>query len=196
MHFNHLSCISTCELYLLLFSCCVVYNSFWPHGLQRARLLCPSLSPGVCSHSCPSSRWCHPTISSTVIPFSSCPQSFPASGSFPMSQHFPSGGQSIGASASASVLPVNIQGWVCILLLFYRWGDGGLSPVPTITLASYLLEHHMNSEWADSKAWSSHHQAKALLIVNAEGFCRVNRSVSPGPQRRWTSEVEGKANIF
>ena len=79
------------------------------HGLQHARLFCPSLSPGVCSNSCPLSQWCHPTISSSVIPFSSCTQSFPASGSFPMSQLFTSGSQSIGASAS--VLPVNIQGW-------------------------------------------------------------------------------------
>ena len=82
-----------------------------PHGLQHTRLPCPSLSPGVCSNSCPSSRWWHPTISSSVTPSSSCLQSFPASGSFPVSQLFTSGGQSIGASASASVLPVNIQGW-------------------------------------------------------------------------------------
>ena len=77
-------------------------------GLQHTRLLCPSLSPGVCSDSCPL-NWCHPTISSSVIPFSSCPQSFPASGSFPMSRLFASDGQSIGVSASASVLPMNIQ---------------------------------------------------------------------------------------
>ena len=78
-----------------------------PHGLQHARLPCPSLSPRVCSNSCPLSWWCHPTVSS----FSSCSQSFPASGSSPMSQLFASGSQSTGASASASVLPVNIQGW-------------------------------------------------------------------------------------
>ena len=89
------------------FSHSVVFDSLWPHGLQHARLPCPSLSPRVCSNSCPSSQW--PTISSSVIPFSSCLQSFPASGSFPMSQFFPSGGQSIGVSASASVLPINIQ---------------------------------------------------------------------------------------
>ena len=75
------------------------------------RLPCPSLSPGVCTNSCPLSQWCHPTISSSVIPFSSCPQSFPASGSFPVSQFFTSGGQSIGVSGSASVLPENIQDW-------------------------------------------------------------------------------------
>ena len=93
----------------LLFSCSVVSNSLWPHGLQHARLPCPSPTPGVCSNSCPLSQWCHPTISSSVIPLSSYPQSFPASGSFPMSWLFASGGQSIGASAS--VLPMNIQGW-------------------------------------------------------------------------------------
>ena len=75
------------------------------------RLPCPSLSPGACSNSYPLSRWCHPTISSSVVPFSSCLQSFPASGSFPMNLLFAAGGQSIGASASASVLPKNIQGW-------------------------------------------------------------------------------------
>ena len=86
-------------------------NTLQPHEVQHARLLCPSLSPRVCSNSCPMSRWCHPTISSSVAPFSSCPQSFSASGSFPVSQLFTSGGKSIGASASASVLPMNIQGW-------------------------------------------------------------------------------------
>ena len=80
------------------------------HGLQHARLPCPSPSPGVCSYSCPSSRWCHPTFSSSVIPFS-CLQPSPASESSQMSWFFSSGGQSIGASASASVLPMNIRGW-------------------------------------------------------------------------------------
>ena len=87
---------------LLLFSCQVVSNCLWPHGLWHTKLPCPSLSPGVCSNSC------HSTISSSVVPFS-CSQSFPASGSFPMSQFFSSGGQSIGVSALASVLPMNIQ---------------------------------------------------------------------------------------
>ena len=86
-------------------------DSLWPHGLQHTRLPCPSPSPAVCSISCSSSQWCHPAISSSVIPFSSCLQSFPASGSFPMSQFFASGGQIIGISASASVLPMNIQDW-------------------------------------------------------------------------------------
>ena len=86
--------------------CSVVSSCLPPHGLQHARLLCPSPSPGACSNSCPLSQWCHPTISSSVTPFS-CPQSFPASGSFPVSWLFASGGQSIGTSASASVPPMN-----------------------------------------------------------------------------------------
>ena len=96
---------------MLLFSHSVVSESLWPHGPQHARLPCPPPYPGVCSNSCPLSQWCHPTISSSFVPFSSCLQSLPASGSFPMSQLFASGDQSIGASASASVLPMNIQGW-------------------------------------------------------------------------------------
>ena len=85
--------------------------TLWPHGLQHARLPCPSLSSRACPNLCPLSQWCHPTILSSVIPFSSCLQSFPASGSFPMSQFFASGGQSAGVSASASVFPMNIQDW-------------------------------------------------------------------------------------
>ena len=97
---------------VIQFSHSVVSDSLWPHGLQQhARLPCPSPTPGVCSNSCPSSWWCHPTISSSVTPFSSCFQFFSASGSFPMNQFFTSGGQSIGVSVSASVLPVNIQDW-------------------------------------------------------------------------------------
>ena len=86
-------------------------DSLQAHGLQRARAPCPSPTPEAYSNSCPSSQQCHPTISSSVTPFSSCPQSFPASGSFQMSQLFASGGQRIGVSALASVLPMNIQDW-------------------------------------------------------------------------------------
>ena len=93
------------------FSHSVMSDSLRPHGLQHTRPPCPSPAPGVYSNSCPLSRWCHPNISSSVIPFSSCLQSFPASGSFLMSQLFESGGQSIGVSASASVLPMKIQDW-------------------------------------------------------------------------------------
>ena len=86
-------------------------NSLWPYGLQHTRPPCPQPTPRVYSNSCPLSQWCYPVIPSSVIPFSSCLQSFPASGSFPMSQFFTSGSQSIGASASASALPMNIQDW-------------------------------------------------------------------------------------
>ena len=93
------------------FSHSVMSDSLRPHGLQHARPPCLSPTPGVYSNSCPSCSWCHPAISSSVIPFSSCLQSFPASGSFQMSQFFVAGGQSIGVSASSSVLPMNIQDW-------------------------------------------------------------------------------------
>ena len=106
---NFSTFLATKFILLLQFSCSVVSNSLWPHGLQHARLLCPLPSPRACSNSCPSNWWCYPTISPSVISFSSCLQSFPASGSFPMSQFFASGGQSTGASASSSVLPMNLE---------------------------------------------------------------------------------------
>ena len=104
---------------MLLCCCCSVTQycvTLWSRGLQHARLPCPSPSPRACSNSCPSSQWCHPTISSSVIPFSSCLQSFPASGSFLISQLFASGGQSTGALASEPVLPMNIQDWFPLAL--------------------------------------------------------------------------------
>ena len=105
------------------------------HGLQHAKLPCPSPTPGVCSNSCPSCQWCHPTISSSIVPLSSHLRSFPASGSFPMSQLFAWGGQSTGASASASVLPVNIQ---------YRLPLGwpGWISLQSKGLFKSLLQHH------------------------------------------------------
>ena len=93
------------------FSRSVMSHSLWPHGLQHARPPCPSPTPGVYSNSCPSRRWCHPAISSSVVSLSSCLQSFPPSVSFSMRRFFTSGGQSIGVSASASVLPMNIEDW-------------------------------------------------------------------------------------
>ena len=96
---------------LVQFSCSIMSDSLQPHGLQHAKLPCPSPTLGTCSNSCPSSLWCHPAISSSVVPFSSHLQSFPASGSFPIRQFFTSGGQCIGVSASVSVLPMNIQDW-------------------------------------------------------------------------------------
>ena len=96
---------------LVQFSHSMVSESLWPHESQHARPPCPSPSPRVYSNSCPWSWWCHPAISSSVTPFSSCPQPLPASGSFPMSQLFAWGGQSIGVSVSTSVLPMNTQDW-------------------------------------------------------------------------------------
>ena len=97
--------------YSVQFNHSVMSDSLWPHGLQHARLTCPSPTPGAYSNSCPLSRCCHPTISSSVVPFFSCFPSFPASESFPMSQFFASGSQSVGVSALASVLPMNLQDW-------------------------------------------------------------------------------------
>ena len=105
---SQISCIFS---HLSQFSRSVMSDSLRPHELQHARPPCPSPTPGVYPNSCPSSRRCHPAISSSVVPFSSCPQSLPASGDFPMSQFFASGGQSIRVSALASVLPMNTQDW-------------------------------------------------------------------------------------
>ena len=129
------------------------------HELQHSRLPCPSLSPWVCSNSCPLSRWCHPTISSSVICFSSCLQSFPASRSFPVSQLFPSGGQSIAASASASVLLMNIQGW--FLLGLTGWislQSNGLSRV----FSNTTVQKHQFFSTRPS-LWSNSHISTWLL---------------------------------
>ena len=114
-HFPQSSLVRLCGQFLPLssvqFSRSVVSDSLWPRESQHARPPCPSPTPGVHSDSCPLSQWCHPAISSSVVPFSSCPQSFPGSESFPMSQLFAWGGQSTGVSAFASFLPKNTQGW-------------------------------------------------------------------------------------
>ena len=119
------------------FSRSVMSDSLRPHGL----LPCPLPTPEACSNSCPSGQWCHPTVSFSVVPFSSHLQSFPASGAFPMSQLFPSGGQSIGASASASVLPMNIQDWFPLRLTgWISLPSKGLSRVfSDTTVWKYLL---------------------------------------------------------
>ena len=109
--FRHLPLLLLLYFNSVQFSCSVVSDSLRPHESQHARPPCPPPSPRVHSNSRPSSQWCHPTISSSVVPFSSCPQSFPATGSFQMSQLFASGGQSIGVSASTSVPPMNTQDW-------------------------------------------------------------------------------------
>ena len=119
-------------------------DSLWPHGLQHARPPCLSPTPEACSNSCPLSWWCHPTISSSVIPFSSCLQSFPASGSFPLSQFIALGGQSIGASVSVSVLPMNIQDWFPSKehpgLISFRMDWFDILAVQRILMS--LLQHH------------------------------------------------------
>ena len=120
--------ISSLIYWLVQFSHSVVSHSLQPHGLQHSRPPCPSPTPGVYSNSFPLSRWCHPTISSSVVPFSCCLQSLPASESFPMSQFFTSGGQSIGVSASASILPKNIQDW--FPLGWTGWISLESSPMP------------------------------------------------------------------
>ena len=126
-------------------------NSLQPHELQHASLLCPSPSLGVCSNSCPLSQWCHPTISSSVAPFSTSPQSLTASGSFPVNQLFTSGGQTIGASASASVLPMNIQDWFPLGLTgLISWLSKGLSRVFSSTPTG---KHHFFS--AQPSLWST-----------------------------------------
>ena len=128
-----------------------VSNCLWPHGLQHTRLPCPLLSPGVCSNSCPLSQWCHPTISSSVTPFSSCPQSFPASESFPISWLFASGSQSIGASASTSVLPMNIQGWFPLELIGLILRSKGLSMVfSSTTVQKHQFFNAQLSSWFNS----------------------------------------------
>ena len=113
-------------------------DSLQPHGLQHARLPCPLSSHRACSNSCPLSQWCHLTISSSVVPFSSCLQFFPASGSFPISQLFTSGGQSIRTSVLASALPVNIQGWFPLGLTGLILVSNGLSRV----FSSTMTEKH------------------------------------------------------
>ena len=135
------------------FTCSVMSDSLRPHGLQHARLLCPSPTLGACLNSYPLSQWCHPTISSSVILLSSCLQSFSTSGSFLMSQFFASGGQSIGASASASILPMNIQDW-------FPWGLIGLPSLQSKGLSrvfsnTTVKKHEFFS--AQLSLWSNSH---------------------------------------
>ena len=135
--------------------CCSVAKScwtLWVHGLQHALLPCPSLPPRVCSNSRPLSRWCHPTISPSVAPFSSYPQSFPALGSFPMSWLFAWGGQSIGASASASVLPMNTQAWFPLGLtdLISLLSKGHLRVFSTTTVWKHQFFGAQPSLWSNS----------------------------------------------
>ena len=133
-------------------------NSLRPHGLQHTRLSCLSLSSGVCSNSCPLSQWCHLNISSSIAHFSFCPQSFPALGSFPVSQLFPSGGQSIRASGLASILPVNIQGW-------FSLGSTALISLQSKGLSTVESSLHCNSFSSTTipSLWSNSHICTWLL---------------------------------
>ena len=132
--------------------CLVSKSCLWLHGLHHLRLLCSPPSPRVCSNSCPLSRWCHPTISSSVTHFSSCPQSFPVSGYFPMSWLFTSGSQSIGALASATVLLVNIQGWFILGLTgLISLLSKGLSKVfSSTTIRKHQFFSNQPSLWPNS----------------------------------------------
>ena len=140
-------------MFSVQFSHSVMSDSLWPYGLQHARLPCPSPTPRICSNSCPSSQWRHPTISSSVIPFF-CPQSFPASGSFPVSHFFVSGGQSIGVSALASVLPMNTQDWFPLGLtdLISLQSPKGISRVFNTTAHKHQFFSTQLSLWSNSQA--------------------------------------------
>ena len=168
-----------------MFSCSVMSSTVWPHGLQHARPPFPSPSPGACSNSCPLSRWCHPAISSSVIPFSSCLQSFPASGSFLMSQLFASGDESIGASASASVLPMGIQdqfplgwtGWISLqsqglssLLQHHSSKVSILLPLP--------LSGELNSRLIFRKPIPTVHNSARKTVSDQSTICRMHEWAS------------------
>ena len=130
-------------------------DSLRPHGLQHARLPCPSQTPRAYSNSGPSSQWCHPTISSSVIPFSSCLQSFPASGSFPVSRLFTSSGQSIRASASASVFPMKTQCWFPLGLtgLIFLLSKGFSGDFSSITVQKHQFLGTQPSLWSNSHTY-------------------------------------------
>ena len=147
-------------------------DSLWPHGLHHARLPCPSLSPRVCSNSCPLNCWCHPTISSSVVPFSSCFLSFPASRTFPVSQLFASGGQNIGASASASVLPMNTQGWfplgwTGLISFIIDWFE-----LHHLILLKYLSQYYsvFSCKWRETLTGGSNPKLKPF---SPQSFCWV-----------------------
>ena len=146
------------QMLWLLFSCSVMSDPLWTHEVQHARLACLSPTPGAYSNSCPSSWWCHPTISSSVIPFFSCIQSFPASGSFPMSQFFASNGQSIEALASA--LPMIIQDW-------FLSGLTGLIP---------LLSKGLSRVFSNTTAQNLQHRSSEASILWHSGFFMVQLS--------------------
>ena len=177
----------------------VTYNSWWPHGLQHARPGCPSPTPGIYSNSCLLCQWCHPTISSSVVPFSSHLPSFPASGSFPVSQFFRSGGQSIRVSASASILPMTIQDWSP--LGWTGWislQSKGLSRVRSNTT---VQKHQFFG--AQLSLWSNSCIQTWLLIVYKywEGFTLNKPVQQKGERKRYVTNAvrtyrKGKAYVL
>ena len=173
--------------FLLLFICSVMSNYLWSYVLQHARLPCPSLSPAACSNSCPLSRWCHPTISPSVTPFSFCLQSLPVSGSFLMSQ--PS--QSIGASASASVLPMNSQSW-------FPLGLTGLISLQSKGLSRVFSKRAVRSHKYQSQAFSS---LKNFYLINNETEMSVERDLAlrnhfvPGKITLWCNYSQGQCLV-
>ena len=160
------------------FSRSVMSNSLQHHGLQHVGLPCPSPAPVACSNSCQSSWWCHPAILSSAIPFSSCLQYFPVSGSFPVSWLFSSGRKSIGVSASASVLPINIRGW-------FPLGLTGLISLQSKELSS-LLQHHSSKE---SILWCS----VFLMAQLSHPYMTTGKTVA---LTRWTFVVKVMSLLF
>ena len=152
-------------------------NSLWPHRLQHVRLPYPSPTPGACSNSCPSSQWYHPTISSSVIPLSSCLQSFPESGSFPVSQFFTSSGQNIRVLASASVLPMNIQDWFPLGLTSLILQSKGLSRVFSNTT---VQKHQFFGAQRGTLLFSQpHYQAFTESVPPSEGATTQHLDLCP-----------------
>ena len=149
--YNYLEKVINIYFCSFQFSCSVVSDSLWPHESQHARPPCPSPTPRVHPNSCASSRWCHPAISYSVIPFSSCPQSLPAAGSFPMSQLFEWGSQSIGVTASASIIPMNTQDWFLGWTGWISLQSKGLSRVfSSTTLQKYQIFGAQHSSQSNS----------------------------------------------
>ena len=154
---------------------CIIYTIFSQSvqllscvQLQHTRVPCPSTAPKACSNSCPSSQWCHPTISSSVVPFSSCLQSFPASGSFHMSQLFTSGGQSIGASASASALPMNIQDWFPLGLT--GWISSQSKGLSRVFSNATVQKHQFFGTQLSSQSYIDINFKKSLTLNNTHPY--------------------------
>ena len=173
-------------------------DSLRPHGLQHTSLPCPSLSPRTFSNSCPLSQWCHPTIWSSVIPFSSCLQSFPALGSFPLSQFFTSGGQSIGVSASASVLSMNIQDWFPLGLTgLFSLQSKGLSRVfSNTTVQKHQFFNTQPSLWSDCHIHNITAGEHSWSLLD----CKETKPVNPEVNQPWIfiakTDAETEATIL